>query len=794
MLFRNWLRRGILMGILMGAMGVSAQHRTKLSGRVVDRAGAPIASVTVQVKNLKKGAITKTNGQFELYLTKGVYNLTFSHVGYKVQQKKVDLKDEGEPSIQIILDRNEASGLTDVSVLGRSANELANRQSYNVTSIDAGKLHNSTLDIGQALDRVSGVRVRESGGVGSDFNFSLNGFSGGRVKFFIDGVPMDNLGSSFQINNIPINLAERVEVYKGVVPIWLGSDALGGAVNIITGNKKANYVDASYSYGSFNTHKTNISAAVTSKNGFTFQLNAYQNYSDNNYDVTLDVADINTGKYTPNATVKRFHDTYHNEMLIAHLGFLDKKWADKFLLGVSLGKNYKEIQTGARMTSVFGAYHTRGNILMPSLRYEKKNLVEGLDVWINANYNFGKEQSIDTANRRYDWYGNYKQYEGLGGERSRSHYKFGNNIGIATASFLYHLGDHQSLALNNVFTHFDRKTENLLLEGSDVYNQPQKTDKNILGLSYKYDLGQKASITLIGKHLHQHANTKLSFNPSGNWGDVSYKAVNANTDKLGYAVAMSYYLTPQFQTKLSYERANRLPENEELFGDMVNQESNFDLKPESSHNINLGFIYKFKVQENNRFLFSATGIYRKSSDYIYNIFNNNQTKLVAANLDGVRNLGVEAELRYSYKKLLSVGLSGTYQDLRNMQKYEPQYEAVSVVYKDRLPNVPYLYGNADASLFFQDVFSSGDHLTIGYNLLYVHAFYLYWPSRGSSEGKYGIPMQLSHDVNIVYSVKNGRYNIALEGRNLGNRLLYDNFSLQKPGRSFAIKLRYFIRK
>jgi len=459
-----------------------------------------------------------------------------------------------------------------------------------------------------------------------------------------------------------------------------------------------------------------------------------------------------------------------------------------------VGKSYKEIQTGARMVSVFGAYHTSGNILMPSLKYEKKDLMKGLDVKFNANYNFGKETSVDTANRRYDWYGNYKQYSGNGGERSRAYFEFGNNLGIATASLQYHIAENQQLALNDVFTHFDRKTSDLLLEGSSVYYQPQKTDKNVLGLSYKHDFGQKASFTVIGKHVYQHAYTKLSYNPSGNWGDVAYKAVSANTDKPGYAIAMSYYVLPNLEAKLSYEKANRLPDNEELFGDMINQESNFDLKPESSQNVNLGFMYNFRLKEEHRFLLSATGIYRNSTDYIYNIFNNNQTKLVAANLDGVRNLGVEGEFRYSYKKLLAAGLSATYQDLRNMQKYEPEYESISVVYKDRLPNVPYLYGNADASIFFHDVLTKGDHLTIGYNLLYVHAFYLYWPSRGASADKYGIPMQLSHDASIVYSMKNGKYNIALEGHNLADRLLYDNFSLQKPGRSFSIKFRYFISK
>jgi hypothetical protein len=46
----------------------------------------------------------------------------------------------------------------------------------------------------------------------------------------------------------------------------------------------------------------------------------------------------------------------------------------------------------------------------------------------------------------------------------------------------------------------------------------------------------------------------------------------------------------------------------------------------------------------------------------------------------------------------------------------------------------------------------------------------------------------------VYSLQNGRYNVGLECRNLANALLYDNFSLQKPGRAFYVNLRYFFTK
>src|SRR5690606_16038199 len=129
---------------------------------------------------------------------------------------------------------------------------------FNVTAVDARKLHNSSMDVGQLLNRVSGVKIKESGGMGSRAALSLNGFSGNQVKVFLDGLPIDNYGSSFQLNNIPINYIDHIEVYKGVVPVWLGGDALGGAINLVKNTNPMSYLDASYSYGSFNTHRVNI--------------------------------------------------------------------------------------------------------------------------------------------------------------------------------------------------------------------------------------------------------------------------------------------------------------------------------------------------------------------------------------------------------------------------------------------------------------------------------------------------------------------------------------------------------
>jgi outer membrane cobalamin receptor len=58
--------------------------------------------------------------------------------------------------------------------------------------------------------------------------------SGKAVKFFIDGVPLEMLGKGVDLSTLPVNMADRVEIYKGVVPVHLSTDAMGGAVNIIS--------------------------------------------------------------------------------------------------------------------------------------------------------------------------------------------------------------------------------------------------------------------------------------------------------------------------------------------------------------------------------------------------------------------------------------------------------------------------------------------------------------------------------------------------------------------------------
>ncbi|MDQ0965707.1 outer membrane cobalamin receptor [Flavobacterium sp. W4I14] len=787
------IKKILLLGMLcVCVIFTSAQHRlSSISGQIKSNDGNPIPGATLKIHKTNYGTLTDQIGNFKLSnIPLGKYTIQVSAIGFKTQKKEINVADGQISTFNFHLSES-TEQMETLNVIGRTANQQVNRQAFNVTSIDAKKLHNSTLDISHALDRVSGVRVREAGGLGSRMDFSLNGFTGRQVKFFIDGVPMDNFGSSFQINNIPINLAQRVEVYKGVVPVWLGSDALGGAVNIVTDNTTKSYMDASYSYGSFNTHKTAVNVGYTAPSGFKIQVNAFQNYSDNDYKVTTDVAAIN-GRYFRNQVVKRFNDTYHNETLIASAGVVNKSFADQLMFGLTVGQNYSEIQTGARMVSVFGDWHRKGSILMPTVKYAKKDLfVKGLDLRVNGNFNFGTEQNIDTVYRRYNWFQDYKEYPGAGSERERSMYKFRNNNGLATANLSYTVDEHHSMSLNNVYNSFNRTGSDELYPDAEKYEQPRINNKNVLGLGYKFSASEKWNTSVFAKQFYQSNKYSQSYNPSGNWGDIAYLTQKNSYSKTGYGIASTYFIVPNLQVKASYEKSYRLPETDELFGDLLNLEGNIALKPEQSSNYNLGFSYQAQLNKIHRFSFDGNLMYRDAKDFIRPSLNANQTKQVMGNVANVTNFGFESEVRYSFKQLFTAGVNVTYQNLRNNTRFEPGQTMQSPLFRDRIPNMPYLFGNADASLFFNNVGKKGNTLTLGYNVLYVHAYYLSWPSQGTSETKYDIPRQWMQDVNAVYTLGGGKYNIGLECKNLLDNRIYDNFSLQKPGRAFYAKVRYF---
>lgn len=396
MQMRIYITRYILLLSVVLLFSVSANAQKESAplqgkGTVTGRIYCPeekdgiINFATVYLKDTTLGAVTDENGVYVFTAPEGQYTLTVSAAGYKTEERLIHVTAGQTHTVDFGI-QPQSESLDGSVVTAAGGVGKINKSAFNAVAVDTKELRNTTQNLSEALTKLPGMKLRESGGVGSDMSLMLDGFSGKHIKVFIDGVPQEGVGSSFGLNNIPVNFAERIEVYKGVVPVGFGTDALGGVINIVTNKSRRKwFLDASYSYGSFNTHKSYVNFGQTFRSGFMYEVNVFQNYSDNNYWVDTPVEIFNEdGTSTIDNSdirrVRRFNDTYHNEAAIAKLGFVDKKFADRMVLSFTYSRFYKEIQTGVRQDVVFGQKHRRGWSLMPSFEYVKKNFSQ--EVWM----------------------------------------------------------------------------------------------------------------------------------------------------------------------------------------------------------------------------------------------------------------------------------------------------------------------------------------------------------------------------------------------------------------------------
>ena len=682
----------------------------------------------------------------------------------------------------------EVTQLSEVVLTGQSPIKQVQKAAYNVVAIEAQQLRNLNSNAADMLARVSGVKMRETGGVGAEANINLNGFTGRHVRIFIDGVPMNEANASFRINNIPAELIERIEIYKGVVPVTFGADALGGAINVVTRKSRYNYGNLSYTFGSFNTHKSTLNLGQFLTDNISVELNAYQNYSDNSYKVFTEYLDLQTGTYSKEKRwFKRFHDRYHNEAIIGRVNIFDEKWADKLSFALNYSQEDKQLQNANLMQKVFGGKYRKSHNYSSSVEYEKKNILNGLSFFLTGRYDFTTTQNVDEEARRYSWTGEYEPMV-TRGESQLQNTIFEGKTGYITSHLDYQLNEKHSFQLTHTFSNYTRRNKNMLITNYTLDSDFMRrvNEKNISGFSYKFTPSERWNILAFGKYYNTAVTGPVII--SGQGSRAVYEEETHHTQAWGYGGATTYQLLKPLQVKLSYEKSFRLPTDTELFGDGDLEIGNYKLKPENSDNLNVNLSYQpaFKAHS---LLVEAGFAYRYIKDYIIRSIISagvNEGSAGSRNHGKVLNMGVDATLRYFYKDVFSVGGNLSYMNLRNKEKFT-ETGRLSAIYNDQLPNMPYLFGNADVTCNIGSLIAKHDKLSLNYNLFFTEEFFTSWQSEGT---KIKVPRQLSHDVSLTYYTPNKRLSLSVEAKNITDELLYDNYSLQKAGRAFYAKLSY----
>ena len=690
--------------------------------------------------------------------------------------------------------RKDTIALQGVEVTGKSKAQRLREGALAVNAIDVQSMVGTISSISGVVDRTAGVKIREEGGVGSDFVLSINGMTGSSVRYFLDGVPLDIKGSGVTLANFPVSMIDHVEIYKGVVPTWLSSDALGGAVNIVTHKKKTNYLDVSYGLGSFHTHRVDLNAQYVFKNGLIVRPTFALNYSKNDYMMKdVEVWDESVRKYLPSDR-RRFHDDYLNLLAQLEVGVRDKWWADEFFVTASFQKTNKELQTGQVQTRVIGMAERESKSWSIGARYQKRRfLLENLGATLSLSHTWDHAITTDTAHRQYDWNGDYiisPRNEINGRAFSKRHIK--RPLTIARADFNYRFSDEHMLNLNYSLN----RTGNNRWDDVEEDFQPANDvlAKHIIGLAYNQSLleGRIYNTFFLKDYVNYLSveQNDLAFLTGRR--DIE----QSNTqNSWGGGIGTKIEIFRPLAIKASYEHSVRLPLARELLGNGTTIYANLALKPEESDNINVGLFGTFRMGEHQLY-YEVNGFMRFVNNYIQAQVSEKEGTMQYTNEPAIRIKGLEGELRYNWNKQLQVVGNISWQDARDRNRYKTDGKP-SVTYNNRVPNRPWLFAAAevryDAARHVSHFLPHTSHLYIGADYQWVHWFYLAWEAYGSKDTKAKIPEKSIFGANVTYSWMKERYSISLDCQNIFDQTVYDNYKLQKPGRSVFVKFRLLLQ-
>ena len=208
-----------------------------ISGHVLVKGSEEnIPYATVLIVGSGQGTVSNEEGQFEFKnLPTGKYTLRVSAVGYKTQEKAIEVNKDFTAVVHFQME--EESFMTDEVVVSANRNEVSRKAAPVVVNVMSAKLFemvNST-DLAKTLNYQSGLRVENNCQNCGFPQVRINGLEGPYSQILINSRPVISaLSGVYGLEQIPVNMIERVEVVRGGGSALFGANAVGGTINIIT--------------------------------------------------------------------------------------------------------------------------------------------------------------------------------------------------------------------------------------------------------------------------------------------------------------------------------------------------------------------------------------------------------------------------------------------------------------------------------------------------------------------------------------------------------------------------------
>lgn len=266
-----------------------------IAGHVIEKGTEnSLPYATILIVETGRGTVSNENGDFIFTDTpEGVYTLRAQLLGYGTQEKKVTVSKEFAVDIHFAM--VEEGIMTDEVVVSANRNEVSRKVAPVVVNVMGVKLFESvnSTDLAKALNFQSGLRVENNCQNCGFPQVRINGLEGPYSQILINSRPVISaLSGVYGLEQIPVNMIDRVEVVRGGGSALFGANAVGGTINIITKDPINNSFQVSTTMSNMNgkvwEQYMGANASLVSKDN-VYGIAVYQSYRNRNpYDADDD--------------------------------------------------------------------------------------------------------------------------------------------------------------------------------------------------------------------------------------------------------------------------------------------------------------------------------------------------------------------------------------------------------------------------------------------------------------------------------------------------------------------------
>jgi vitamin B12 transporter len=178
------------------------------------------------------------------------------------------------------------------------------------------------------------------------------------------------------------------------------------------------------------------------------------------------------------------------------------------------------------------------------------------------------------------------------------------------------------------------------MTGVDPLEAERLLASNVTGVEHQLDLLDERFSNIVALKSYLQAARSERPLPAGGVEDQ-----NRDTLAFGVADSVRYRFAPGLWSKASYEYATRLPQSDEVFGDGVQVEENLDLRPETSHNVNVGVAVESDPSWAGQGFAEANLFYRDARQLIRRV--GTSVFFSYQNIAAARTLGGDVSVRWA---------------------------------------------------------------------------------------------------------------------------------------------------